>query len=152
MKKITAIGVPMWLGQSEYGTQFGPSAIRSAGLRESLQLLGNDVIDVGNLDFSSNPLHNCVQADKCNIKKLEAVREISEQIAVKVSEICWSRRFPLILGGDHSIAIGTIAGISKHYKNLGVIWYDAHADSNTVRTFPSGNIQGMPLAASIVFF
>ena len=58
-------------------------------------------------------------------------------------------RFPLVLGGDHSIAIGTLAGVAKHYKNLGVIWYDAHGDLNTEETSPSGNIHGMSLAASL---
>ena len=149
MKKITVMGVPMWLGQSEYGVQLGPNAIRSVNLKERLQLLGNDVIDIGNLEINSNSLHNCVQEDECNIKNLKVVRDISEQMALQVSEICMHERFPLILGGDHSIAIGTLAGISKHYKNLGVIWYDAHADSNTAETSPSGNIQGMPLAASV---
>lgn len=66
-----------------------------------------------------------------------------------VDKIIQSKSFPLVLGGDHSIAIGTLAGVSKHYKNLGVIWYDAHGDLNTAETSPSGNIHGMPLAASL---
>lgn len=146
MNKITILGLPMWLGQAEYGAQLAPHAIRSAGLKNSLELSGNDVIDAGDLAISSNVI--CGE-NKCKIKNLAAVHETCEQIAVKVSEICLSKRFPLLLGGDHSIAIGTIAGISKHYQNLGVIWYDAHADSNTDKTSPSGNIQGMPLAAAI---
>ena len=149
MRKIAVIGVPMWLGQSEYGAQLGPSAIRAAGLVKYLRLLDNNIIDVGNLEFASTASHFCAENSKCNIRHLETIRDFSEQIALKVSEICMSGRFPLILGGDHSLAIGTLAGISKHYQDLGVIWYDAHADSNTEETSPSGNIQGMPLAASI---
>lgn len=149
MRKIAVIGIPMWLGQLEYGTQLGPSSIRAAGLMKYLQLLNDDVIDFGNLEIDSNQSYFCATESKCNIRNLETVRDFSEQIALKISEICTKKRFPLILGGDHSIAIGTLAGISKHYNNLGVIWYDAHADSNTAETSPSGNIQGMPLAASI---
>ena len=70
-------------------------------------------------------------------------------LAEKVDEVIQSGSFPLVLGGDHSIAIGTLAGVSKHYKNLGVIWYDAHGDLNTAETSPSGNIHGMPLAVSL---
>lgn len=70
-------------------------------------------------------------------------------LAEMVDKIIQSKSFPLVLGGDHSIAIGTLAGVTKHYKNLGVIWYDAHGDLNTAETSPSGNIHGMPLAASL---
>jgi len=77
------------------------------------------------------------------------VAEKSTLLAEKVDEVIELGSFPLVLGGDHSIAIGTLAGVSKHYKNLGVIWYDAHGDLNTAETSPSGNIHGMPLAVSL---
>jgi arginase len=80
---------------------------------------------------------------------LELVAEKNEHLAEKVDEVIQNGSFPLVLGGDHSIAIGTLAGVAKHYKNLGVIWYDAHGDLNTADTSPSGNIHGMPLAASL---
>ncbi len=74
---------------------------------------------------------------------------MSEELAVTLDHEIQKGRFPLVLGGDHSIAIGTIAGVAKHYKRLGVIWFDAHGDLNTADTSPSGNIHGMPLAASL---
>ncbi|MFX0112781.1 arginase family protein, partial [Bacillus pumilus] len=73
----------------------------------------------------------------------------NQLLAEKVDSIVQSGSFPIILGGDHSIAIGTLAGVSKHYENLGVIWYDAHGDLNTEETSPSGNIHGMPIAVSL---
>jgi arginase len=149
MKKLTVIGVPMWLGQSEFGTQLGPDAIRAAGLIQCLQSSDIDIIDIGNLDIQIRKPYCCMNDANCNIKNLEDIRDCVELLASKISEVVSSGRFPLILGGDHSISIGTLAGIAKHYRNLGVIWYDAHADCNTTETSPSGNIQGMPLAASI---
>lgn len=149
MKKITVIGVPMYLGQSHFGTQLGPDAIRSAGLMRNLESRSNEIIDIGNLDIEIIESRYRINDSNCNIRNLESVRDSVELLALKTSEVVSSGRFPLVLGGDHSIAIGTLAGIAKHYHNLGIIWYDAHADSNTVSTSPSGNIQGMPLAASI---
>jgi len=149
MRKITVVGAPMWLGQSEFGTQLGPEAIRSDGLMKYLQSSRIDIIDAGNLDIKIKEACCRTNDINCKIRNLEDVRDSVELLASKVSEVVGGGRFPLILGGDHSIAIGSLAGIAKHYRNLGVIWYDAHADSNTVETSPSGNIQGMPLAASI---
>jgi arginase len=139
----------MWLGQSNFGTQFGPDAIRSTGLIRHLQSRSSDIIDLGNLNIKITELCYSTKDVNCNIRNLEAVREGVELLALTSSEVVRSGRFPLILGGDHSIAIGTLAGIAKHYRSLGVIWFDAHADSNTAETSPSGNIQGMPLAASL---
>jgi len=148
MRKIAVVGVPMWLGQTQFGTHLGPEAIRAAGLMGYFASLKYDVIDIGNLDIR---IERCLstQDRSCNIRNLEVVRDGVERLASTVSEIITDGRFPVILGGDHSIAIGTLAGIARHYRNLGVIWYDAHADCNTPNTSPSGNIQGMPLAASI---
>ncbi|MBR7553901.1 arginase, partial [Allobacillus saliphilus] len=84
-----------------------------------------------------------------NLKNLDEIASANELAANKVSEIIEDGQFPLILGGDHSMAIGTIAGVQKHYNNLGVIWYDAHADFNTEETSPSGNIHGMSLAVNL---
>lgn len=113
-----------------------------------MQAENRDIIDAGNLE--TNTKQGCsANATTCSIRNLTEVRESAELLSSKVSEAVKSGRFPLVLGGDHSIAIGTIAGLARHYHNLGVIWYDAHADSNTEETSPSGNIQGMPLAASI---
>ena len=84
-----------------------------------------------------------------NLLNLEEVIEVSTALAQKVANVITQQHIPLVLGGDHSIAIGTLAGLAIHYKNLGVIWFDAHADLNTPETTPSGNIHGMPLATSL---
>lgn len=147
-RKISIVGVPMWLGQTRYGTNLGPQGIRCAGLVDRLKGIGQEVVDEGNLTIGVTGRFR--QTDE-NIKNLRTLVESSEKLAAKVSDIIQAGRFPLVLGGDHSIAMGTLAGVAKHYKNLGVIWYDAHADMNTPETSPSGNIHGMPLAASMGF-
>ena len=145
-RKISIVGVPMWLGQTHYGTNLGPQGIRSAGLIDRLKCIGQEVVDEGNLAIG---ITGRFRQSGENIKNVKTLVESSEKLAAKVSNIIQEGRFPLVLGGDHSIAMGTLAGVAKHYKNLGVIWYDAHADMNTPETSPSGNIHGMPLAASM---
>ncbi len=147
MNKLSIIGVPMDLGQTRRGVDMGPSAIRYAGVMERIENIGYSVEDKGNIEIA---LAERVHSDEnTNLKNLKAVADASERLAQTVSDVIANKRFPLVLGGDHSIAIGTLAGVSRHYKNLGVIWYDAHGDLNTADTSPSGNIHGMPLAASI---
>lgn len=146
-KHISIIGVPMDLGQSRRGVDMGPSAIRYAGVVERLEKLDFDIHDKGDIAIG-RPSKNEVHSDG-NLKFLKAVTEASEKLASVVDEVIEAGSFPLVFGGDHSIAIGSLAGISKHYKNLGVIWYDAHGDLNTAETSPSGNIHGMPLAVSL---
>lgn len=143
---ISLIGVPVDLGQSRRGVDMGPSAIRYAGAVERLQALGHSVTDEGNISVS--PIHEG-SCEEAGLKNLKEVTEATEELAQAVSDIVENKKFPLILGGDHSIAIGTLAGLADHYKNLGIIWYDAHADMNTSETSPSGNIHGMPLAVSM---
>ena len=142
---ISLIGVPMDLGQARRGVDMGPSAIRYAGVVERLEAIGHQVTDEGDIHISS--------ASKTEVKAiLRNLREVTEacnELANKVSEVTDKGQFPLVLGGDHSIAIGTLAGLADRYENLGVIWYDAHADLNTGETSPSGNIHGMPLAVSL---
>ncbi|MFJ8236283.1 arginase [Ureibacillus sp. NPDC094379] len=146
-KEISIIGVPMDLGQTRRGVDMGPSAIRYAGVSERLESLNYVVHDEGDIRVEINER---AQSDtESNLKNLKAVADGNEKLSQKVDEAIRSNRFPLVLGGDHSIAIGTLAGVSKHYKNLGVIWYDAHGDLNTADTSPSGNIHGMPLAVSL---
>ncbi|MDR4888394.1 arginase [Fredinandcohnia sp. QZ13] len=146
-KDISIIGVPMDLGQMRRGVDMGPSAIRYAGVVERLERLDYDIDDLGDIEIT-RPTREEVANDE-NLKNLEKVSEANEKLAATVDEVILNGRFPLVLGGDHSIAIGTLAGVSKHYKNLGVIWYDAHGDLNTADTSPSGNIHGMPLAVSL---
>ncbi len=144
-KQLSIIGSPMDLGQSRRGVDMGPSAMRYAGLIQRLESLGYDVDDCGDIAIGRPERTNSVKG----LKNLNAVAEANHKLYEVVDEEVRKGRFPLVLGGDHSIAIGTLAGVSKHYKSLGVIWYDAHGDLNTAETSPSGNIHGMPLAASL---
>ncbi|CAM4010814.1 arginase [Mesobacillus zeae] len=146
MRKISIIGMPMDLGQMRRGVDMGPSAIRYAGVVERLQTLFDVIDDQGDIAIGRPE----VKIDpESNLRNLELVAEKSGLLAEEVDNIISTGAFPLVLGGDHSIAIGTLAGVAKHYKKLGVIWYDAHGDLNTAETSPSGNIHGMPLAVSI---
>ncbi|MCL6573560.1 MAG: arginase [Bacillus sp. (in: Bacteria)] len=145
-KKLSIIGMPMDLGQRRRGVDMGPSAIRYAGINERLKPLFDEIHDLGDIPIGRPEV---VVDKESNLRNLDLVAEKSTLLATKVDEAIQSGSFPLVLGGDHSIAIGTLAGVSKHYKNLGVIWYDAHGDLNTAETSPSGNIHGMPLAVSI---
>ncbi|GGF34884.1 arginase [Halobacillus andaensis] len=146
-QKISIIGVPMDLGQNRRGVDMGPSAIRYAGIIDRLEQLKLDIEDLGDIKIA-RPAHNN-QEKVDNLRNLKEVSEGSSLLAEKVDQVVQSGAFPLVLGGDHSIAMGTLAGVAKHYENLGVIWYDAHGDLNTGESSPSGNIHGMPLAVSL---
>ncbi len=146
MKKISVIGMPMDLGQLRRGVDMGPSAIRYAGVIERLENRGFDVTDLGDIPIGRDKLETDPET---GVRNLEAVVKASEQLMNKIEEVKAEGSFPLILGGDHSIAIGTLAGVAKHHNKLGVIWFDAHGDLNTPETSPSGNIHGMPLAVSL---
>ena len=143
---ISLIGVPMDLGQNRRGVDMGPSAIRYAGVVERLQEIGHTVTDEGNIQIAAAEK---TTSPDTNLKNLKEVTDASTALANKIHDVMEDGQFPLILGGDHSIAIGTLAGLGDRYENLGVIWYDAHSDINTGETSPSGNIHGMPLAVSI---
>jgi len=138
----------MDLGQTRRGVDMGPSAIRYAGVIERLECLHYEIEDLG--DIAIGRAERAGDPDvHANLRNLKAVAEANGRLAEVVDEVVKKGRFPLVLGGDHSIAIGTLAGVAKHYKNLGVIWYDAHGDLNTAETSPSGNIHGMSLAVSL---
>ncbi|WP_277586710.1 arginase [Psychrobacillus antarcticus] len=141
---ISIIGVPMDLGQNRRGVDMGPSAIRYAGAVERLQNIGHSVNDLGDIAIGGREL-----SQNTKLRNLEEVVAANTLLANRVHDIIGEGNFPIVLGGDHSIAIGTLAGLADSYDNLGVIWYDAHADLNTAETSPSGNIHGMPLAVSI---
>lgn len=145
-KPITIIGMPMDLGQGRRGVDMGPSAIRYACLQELLINLGYDVEDIGNLAV---PSPESISIGEDHLKYLEPICQVSEHLAATISQVIADNRFPLVLGGDHSMAIGTVGGVAKHYNKLGLIWFDAHGDLNTADTSPSGNIHGMPLAVSL---
>ncbi len=150
MKKIDIIGAKTSYGQPKMGVDLGPEAVRYAGLIPTLKSLNNDVQDKGNVSIDSFVDLETHSKDIVeNMRNFSQVKEFSHELARCVDETLSNERFPLIIGGDHSLSIGTIAGVSKHYKNLGVIWYDAHGDLNDAATSPSGNIHGMPLAVSV---
>ncbi|HUI29236.1 MAG TPA: arginase [Candidatus Acidoferrales bacterium] len=145
---IRIVGVPMDLGAGRRGVDMGPSALRIAGLAERLREIGHTVCDDG--DIPVKVPESQEMGDK-KLKYLPEIVRVATILAHKVEDIMEHKEFPLVLGGDHSIAMGTISGLSnyatKHNLRFGVIWIDAHADMNTVETTPSGNIHGMPLAA-----
>lgn len=149
-QQISMIGVPMDLGQLRRGVDMGPSAIRCAGVNERLESLCQDIEDLGDMTIGQreDEKEGGEPASE-ELRNLKAITKANAKLAETVDKIVASGAFPLVLGGDHSIAIGTLAGLMKHYQNLGVIWYDAHADLNTKETSPSGNIHGMPLAISL---
>jgi len=146
-KSVSILGVPLGYGASMAGVDIGPAALRVARLNQRIARLGYSVHDLG--DMRLERPQSFPEVDD----KLKYVREISnacEQLAKEVEAILEAKQFPLILGGDHSIAIGSFAGVVSHYKKqdetIGLLWFDAHADINTPETTPSGNIHGMPLA------
>lgn len=145
-KNISILGVSMDLGQSRRGVNMGPDAIRYAGIVERLEKIGHFVVDNGNITVYNNNINNSLST---NLKNLDAVLQTNIDLQKQVNNIIKNQAFPLILGGDHSIAIGTLAGLAQNYSNLGVIWFDAHGDLNLPDTSPSGNIHGMPLAISL---
>lgn len=143
MKNVTILGVPMDLGAGKRGVDMGPSAIRLANLTQSLQAMGKVVEDRGNI-------HVPVGINRENefMRYREEVLVVCRELAEEVYKIYQEDSFPLILGGDHSIAIGSIAGLARKEPKMGVLWVDAHGDFNSVESSPSGNIHGMPLAIS----
>jgi len=149
-EKIRIIGVPMDLGASRRGVDMGPSALRVAGLQPRLKQLGRQVEDIGNIQVRQP------EEQPYGEKKARFLGEIAETcklLAETVKKTLDEDLFPLVLGGDHSIATGTVAGAAAHFqsesKRIGLIWLDAHGDMNTPETSPSGNVHGMPLAAIV---
>jgi len=147
-EKIAIIGVPQDLGASRRGVDMGPSALRVAGLFERLQKLGYEVRDFGNIhchDFDTFNLKD--QNDNAKLKYLPQIKDTCFHLKSKIQNVLNDGYFPLILGGDHSITIGTMAGMkSLHDGKTGIIWIDAHGDFNTDLTTPTGNIHGMPFS------
>lgn len=142
---ISVIGAPIMFGQRRAGVDLGPAAIRHANLISTLVNLDYQVEDLGNIKITASPFAE----QNTKLRNLSAINAVCESLAQVVDQIKAKGSFPLILGGDHSISIGSIAGIAKNHKRLGVIWYDAHGDLNTGDTSVSGNIHGMPLAACL---
>jgi arginase len=147
-KKAKIIGVPMDLGAGRRGVDMGPSAIRIAGLNQAIKLLGYEVSDAGNVHV--RPAES-IERSSPRAHFLPQIAEAAEELAAMVEAGLEEGALPVILGGAHSIAIGSVAGVASYYRKrnqrVGIIWLDAHTDVNTPETSPSGNIHGMPLAA-----
>ncbi len=147
-KQIRVIGVPLDLGQSRRGVDMGPSAVRVAGLEARLEAVGHNVEDGGNVAVAIPEQKKEGAAHAKYLKEITATCTKSAELVMKTLE---AGKVPLVLGGDHSVAAGTVAGVAEFYRKqnqkIGLIWIDAHSDMNTPDTSPSGNVHGMPLAA-----
>lgn len=155
LSRVAIIKVPFDLGAGTRGASLGPDCLlQEAGLTEKLNSLSIPYEIAGEVVVSraiagiATTAFDPAQLPP-NMKNTAEVYAMSDSLAEQVSAVAASGAFPLVLGGDHSIAIGTIAGLAEHYANLGVIWFDAHSDMNTEHTSPSGNIHGMSLGISL---
>ena len=142
---VAVLGVPFALGADRRGVDMGPSAIRYGGLSTALDTAGVEYTDAGDLALPTLQSQSATPDD--GAKYLDAIAEMTDTLADRVATEIADGSVPLVLGGDHSIAMGTMRGAAQT-SELGVIWFDAHGDYNTPTTSPSGNVHGMPLAAA----
>lgn len=146
-KTIRIIGVPMDLGASRRGTDMGPSALRIAGLGAAIRDMGLDLAREEDIFVPAMETRS-IKDSKARFKP--QILSVCTELAQRVRELMNNGEFPLVIGGDHSIAMGTVAGVSAYYRDrnedMGLIWFDAHGDMNIPGSSPSGNIHGMPLA------
>jgi arginase len=147
---LSIIGAPLDLGQDRRGVDMGPSALRVANLKKRLTSIGYEVEDLGNVPVEQA---ESLPAGPENAKYLPQIAATCRKLGLLVEKTLDARKVPVVLGGDHSIAIGTVAGVAQHFGKLqqrvGLLWIDAHADMNTPETTPSGNVHGMPLACCV---
>lgn len=143
--KVGLIGVPINYGCDKDGTQYGPKKLRLNNLVETVKKTGIDIYDVGDVPIEKTNENDKFKHDE-NIKYYKSIYSANENLANSVCKLLNHGYFPLILGGDHSIALGSISGSSRYFKNLGVVWIDAHGDFNTEVISESKNAHGMPLA------
>lgn len=146
-RDVRIIGVPTDFGTNRRGVDMGPSAIRYAGLVEGIQSVGHTPEDAGDLDVP-HVRGSSEQSQVVNANHLDAVAEVCSTVSDEVAGALADDAVPLVVGGDHSIAIGSMAGAARN-ADIGVLWFDAHGDYNTPETSPSGNVHGMPLAAAL---
>ena len=150
MLKLRILGVPLDLGQGRRGVDMGPSAVRAAGLNSAVKTLGHQVEDAGNVHVKIPEMQHF--GDR-RAKYLNEIAETCQEVAHRTYHALEAGAFPISLGGDHSVAIGTVAGVAKFFRDrgqdIGCLWVDAHADMNTPDSSPSGNVHGMPFAASL---
>jgi len=149
-KKIRVIGIPLDLGASRRGVDMGPSAVRVAGLEARLEAIGHVVEDAGNVAVAIAEQKKEGDPHAKYLKEITATCTKHADLILKTLE---AGKIPIVLGGDHSIAAGTVSGVAEFYRRrnerVGLVWIDAHADINTPETSPSGNVHGMPLAALV---
>ncbi len=146
-KNLRLIGVPLDLGSDRRGVDMGPSALRLFGLGSQLRTLGYKVQDAGNI---ATPLIESFEPGDLKCKYEHEIAAVSEALAMAVYRSLEEGAMPVVMGGDHSIAIGTLSGLARFYRerkqNMGMLWFDAHGDINTPETSLSGNVHGMPVA------
>jgi arginase len=145
-RRVAIIGAALDLGAGRRGVDMGPSAIRYAGLDERLAALGLTVEDLGNVEVG---VAEATDEGDPRARFLEEIKEVTANIAALVKQAAEGGAVPVVLGGDHSVAIGTLGGVASLSGPGGVLWFDAHGDLNTPETSPSGNVHGMPLAAAL---
>src|SRR5690348_3864240 len=152
-RQIRVIGVPLDLGQSRRGVDMGPSAVRVAGLEARLEGIGHIVEDAGNVAVA---MPEQKKEGSANAKYLKEITATCTKTADMVLKTLEAGKVPLVLGGDHSLAAGTVSGVAEFYRRqnqkIGLLWIDAHTDINTPDTSPSGNVHGMPLGAIMGLF
>jgi arginase len=148
--EIDIIGVPLDFGTDKRGVDLGPDAIRYAGLHRRIRELGHTVKDRGDIPV---PIRDELEVGDPRLRYLEPILEVQRALLAQVRESVAHGRTPVVLGGDHSVGLGSIAGVADAFggDRLGVIWVDTHGDFNVAETTPSGNIHGMPLAAACGF-
>jgi arginase len=144
--KVAIIGAPLDLGAGRRGVDMGPSAIRYAGLDDRLAELGYELADWGNVETA---VAEATAAGSPRARFLTEIKQACERIARRVEHASREGRIPIVLGGDHSVAVGTLGGLAAAHGPGAVLWLDAHGDLNTPETSPSGNVHGMPLAAAL---
>ena len=146
-RNVVIVNVPLDLGASRRGTDGGPSAFRIAGLKKAVEMLGHDVVNVVDIDV---PIMESRSPKNLKARFKDEILVVCENLAAETRAVLESGATPLVIGGDHSIAMGTVSGASAYFKGqgkkLGLIWFDAHGDMNLPESSPSGNIHGMPLA------
>ena len=148
-RPVSILGVPMDLGAGRRGTDMGPSAVRLAGLHRQLERAGfDDIEDLGDLEI---PAVETLRSGDDSAKHVDAIAAACRTLARRVRGVLASGRIPIVLGGDHSCAAGSVAGVAAHFRKakqrIGLLWIDAHGDINTPQTTRSGNVHGMPVAA-----
>ena len=145
LRPVALIGAGLDLGAGRRGVDMGPSAIRYAGLQERIEQLGRGCVDWGDVDAG---LPEATEIGDPRARYLESIKRSCARVAALVADACGSGHLPLVLGGDHSVAMGTLGGLANARGPGAVLWVDAHGDLNRPETSPTGNVHGMPLAAA----